>query len=261
MLFKNKDWEMGVSFSDVHVPFHDRNAVALLCKFLRDHKPNYLVINGDFMDCWDISRFDRTPRKGPLLKDEFKMAHDLLAEFRKIVPKARIVYVAGNHELRLRKYVIQNAKELHGIEGLSIQEQLHLKDLNIEYVDFPEQVTSFDHNFVKIGELFIGHFNKLAKSAGYTAKALLDDLGVSFIQGHGHKFGVSTKRLVDGTLLIGVEQGCLSQFNTFMTYPSWQLGFTVFYIKKNSKKFQLYPVNIVDGCFFFGGQEYNFEKL
>lgn len=248
---------MGVSFSDVHIPFEDKKVVELLFEFLKDNKPKYVVINGDLMDCFMISKFDKSPGRGVTLQKEFEMTRGFLSLIRKICPDAEIELIAGNHEMRLRKYLLNKAIDLYGLEGLTIEDQLHLKDLNIKYTDFQEGVTQFEHNFTNVGDLFIGHFNKTSKNAGYTAKALLDDLGVSFIQGHNHKFGISTKRLLDGRQLIGVEQGCLCSLKSYMSNPNWSQGFTVFYKKRSNNRFQICPVNVVNGGFFFGDKEYN----
>ena len=59
---KNKKWIMVVVANDFQIPFHDEKALALFKLFLRREKPDWLVLNGDFQDFWEISSFDLTPR-------------------------------------------------------------------------------------------------------------------------------------------------------------------------------------------------------
>ena len=89
----------------------------------------------------------------------------------------------------------------------------------------------------------------------------LDDLGVSFIQHHTHRFGLTSKSFRDGRQLIGVENGCLCNLApSYMAFPNWQHGFTVFYYKPETGRFQLYPVRIPDYKFFFGEDEFDYEE-
>lgn len=257
---ENRDWESLVIASDLHIPYQDMRAVRLLFYFLKEFQPDYLVLNGDVMDCWAISKFDKSPKFGSGLADEIEETIDILKTFRKICPNTKMIYIEGNHEFRLRKYIISVAKELEGLRGLSIQEQLGLKDMGIEYVASLEGLSRFGHNYWKTGNLYIGHYNRIAKHAGYTAKNLLDDLGVSLIQAHTHRFGTTSKTLLDREL-IAVEQGCLCDLKpSYVVAPNWQAGFCVVFRKKTSPRFQIYPVRIPEYAFFWGSHEYTYDE-
>lgn len=249
---------MAVVINDLHVPYHDKKALRLLDIFLEDQKPEVLIVNGDFLDMWEVSHFDRVPRTGKSLLQEISTGRKILERLREIIPKAKIIYIEGNHEFRLRKYLLRSAPELYGLPGLSIPELLNLKELNIIYKPVKEGAGSFSDNWVKLGELYVGHWNKVNKHAGYTAKNLLDEKGVSLLQGHTHKYGVSARRYVDGTELMGVENFCLCRLDPFyLSKPSWSQGFSVIYHKKGKKRFHAYPILFVEYKFFFGGKEYS----
>lgn len=255
------NWEFGVASSDWHIPFHDGKAIDLLKFFLRDYsdKLDYFIINGDLLDCWEISKFSRVPNSGESLRDEFDWAYDELRAIRKIIPNTKIIIVEGNHEFRLKKYIIERAKELYGLRGLTIQEQLRLNELNIEYIPTLEGANKFTHNDFKIGDLYIGHYDKASK---YSIANLVESLGVSFIQGHDHRFSMFSKTFRDGRELIGLGQGCLCSLKpSYIAFPNWQQGFSVFYKKKDKNRFQVYGVRIPDYKFFFGDKEYNYDEL
>ena len=253
-------YEMAVVANDFHVPFHDPKATKLLEKFLADQKPDLFVINGDFLDMWEISQFDRNPKFGRPLLGEIEEGKKILKRFRKILPKAKIIYVEGNHEYRLRKYLIRKAPELYGLPGLSISDLLDLKNLGITYKAVKEGANKFSDNWIKMGYLYIGHWDKANKHAGYTAKNLLDEKGVSLLQGHTHRHGVSARRYVDGKELIGVENFCMCRLDPYyVSKPSWSQGFSVVYRKKNTGRFHIYPIIFVEYKFFFGNKEYSLK--
>jgi UDP-2,3-diacylglucosamine pyrophosphatase LpxH len=253
---------MVVVINDLHVPHHDRKALKLLEIFLADQKPEVFIINGDFLDMWEVSQFDRVPKAGKSLMQEIRIGRNLLERFREILPKTRMIYIEGNHDFRLRKYLLRNAPELYGLPGLSIPELLNLKELNIIYKPVKEGANSFSDTWVRIGDLYVGHWDKINKHAGYTAKSLLDEKGVSLLQGHTHKFGISARRYVDGKELIGIENFCMCRIDPYyVSKPSWSQGFSVIYHKKGKRRFHVYPILFVEYKFFWGGREYSLDGV
>jgi len=262
MSSKHKKYEMIVVANDFHVPFHDPKAEKLLEKFLADQKPDLFIINGDFLDMWDISSFDRTPKFGSPLLEELKMGRKILERFRKLLPKTKITYIEGNHEFRMKKLLIRKAPELYGLPGFSVPEMLGLKDLDITYIAVTKGASSFTDNWIRLGDLYIGHWNKVNRFAGYTAKALLDLKGVSIVAGHPHTFGVSARRYVDGREIMAIENFCLCELDPpYVSKPSWSQGFSVVYRKKGTKRFHVYPILFVEHKFFFGNKEYSLNGL
>ena len=69
----------------------------------------------------DLRRFAGVATSEILSKEfieEIKIGKKILKSFRRILRRARITWIEGNHEFRLRKYLIKNAKELYGLPGL-----------------------------------------------------------------------------------------------------------------------------------------------
>lgn len=255
-------WEKGVVISDIHIPFQDNKAVELATYFIRWFQPDHIVINGDLLDFWEISKYDKDPEINFQFKRELELGRKYLKHLRKIAPDSNIVYVEGNHEWRMKGYIISNAKELRGLEGLSVQEQLHLDDLDIEYVELPAGLSRWDSVDYQIGDLYIGHYNVTRKHAGYTAKGLVADKGVSVIQAHNHKIGSSFKKLRDGRILRGFESGCLCDTDpNYMSNPNWQQGFVAFYKKKDSNQFRVNPIRIIDHEIIYGNFSCNYNDL
>ena len=243
--YKTKKWQMVVIANDFQIPFHDEKALALLKLFLHKEKPDWLVLAGDFQDFWEISSFDLTPKGGKDFTQEITIGKKILKSFRHILPKARITWVEGNHEFRLRKYLIRNAKELYGLPGLTVPKLFDLEDLKIEYMPCHPTASKFVDNFVKVGKLYVGHWDTVAKEGGYAAKRLVEDKGVSLLQGHTQRFGAHARTTVDGRVILGIENFCMcSRRASYVAYPNWQLGFSVVYLDPKSGRFQWYPVMI-----------------
>ncbi|MGH7711700.1 MAG: hypothetical protein ACREOG_10480, partial [Gemmatimonadaceae bacterium] len=93
--------------------------------------------------------------------------------------------------------------------------------------------------------IYIGHFSKTAKHGGYAAKALVEDKGVSVIQGHTHRFGAHGRTTVDGRVLLGLENlSMCARQAAYVSHPNWQLGFAVLYLDRKSGRVQWYPIVI-----------------
>lgn len=251
------NWELIVVANDFQVPFHDGQALALLKRFLRAERPSWLILNGDFQDFWEISSFDRTPRTGPALLDEIRQGRRILASFRRLLPHARITWIEGNHEFRLRKYLIQNARELYGLSELSVPALFGLHELKIEYVACHPMASRFTDTFIRVGSLCVGHWDHVAKHGGYAAKALVEEKGVNLLQGHTHRFGAHARTTVDGRVLLGIENSSMcSRTASYVARANWQLGFSVVYLDRRSGRFQWYPILMGRRGFVWNGKAY-----
>lgn len=89
--------------SDIHWPFHAQRVIERFYKWVSEHKPEHIIINGDAMDFYSHSKF---PRSHNLFtpKEEETLARKLNAEFwieiQKLSPKSKCYQNLGNHDLR-----------------------------------------------------------------------------------------------------------------------------------------------------------------
>lgn len=82
--------------SDIHIPFQDDAAVRSFVKYCKEKQPEVVVLNGDVLDMFMLSRFTKGEGRNPL--EEMMMCQGFLDSLRKAVPSADIYYVIGNHE-------------------------------------------------------------------------------------------------------------------------------------------------------------------
>jgi predicted phosphodiesterase len=82
--------------SDLHIPYHDIDAITIALEYGVEHKVNTIVINGDLIDNHQVSRFERDPHKRSV-KQEFDATKEFLRVLRQIFPDAEIYWLKGNH--------------------------------------------------------------------------------------------------------------------------------------------------------------------
>lgn len=243
---------------DLHSPYHDRKAVALVLKFCKIIEPDIVVIDGDLTDFYLLSHFDKDPRDAYTLNSELRFAYDILKEFRKVCKQ--LDYIEGNHENRFNRYLISKAEELVGLttangkaDILSLQYLLELEDLGVNFIPMIGKEA-----YKRYNDLYIGHYNRVAKHSAYTAKALVDDKGVSILQNHVHRMGYYTKTLLNGKNLVGVENGCLCDLKPkYVQNPNWQQGFTILHLDDNGHDFSVEPIHIMNHEFYYGGSKFS----
>lgn len=116
----------GAVASDFHAPYHDYLAVLLLCKVLAWWNPDLFVIDGDALDFYPVSTYDKNPERAFGLQTEIDEFHtDILAPITAAIPKARKIFMPGNHEARLRKFLWRNP-DLYGVRSLQLPSLLGL---------------------------------------------------------------------------------------------------------------------------------------
>lgn len=247
-------WERWVVGGECHVPYHDQKLLDLWFSFLGDFKPDRLVIIGDGFDCYQLSRFDKDPKRKNDLQRDIDIWVSILKEMASLAPTKD--YIEGNHEFRFRKYLISKAEELSSLECLDVENLFHLKELGFQY-HRSSSPDKFVHNWIECGkDLWIGHFDKVNKYSAFTAKNLVEEYHISIITGHTHRGGMYLSRDSKG-FLEGIENFCMCSLKpNYVKYPNWQHGWTVVYKKINDSRFQIVPINVTNYAFFFGEKEY-----
>jgi hypothetical protein len=247
--------QSGLVINDLHFPFHDQRAIDLVLKVADALQPARIFLNGDITDCWEISRFDKNPQLQDAagLRPELAQTRDFLRALRGRFPRARIDYLFGNHEYRWSVFIARNARELHGLRGMTLEEQLECSARRINVVNSGNK-----ENSVLWGKLLIGHFNRVNKHSAYTGRNLLEDKSISLIQGHTHRGGSSFKRAYDRDI-VAYENFCLCDRSpAYVDRPNWQLGFSVVYKDPSSDFFYVEQHPIIEDAsgyrVFFNGE-------
>ena len=125
--------------NDLHIPFHDPKAVALALDIIEDYRCQNIYLNGDVMDFYNVNMHGPShPMVGTLLEDEISRTRIWLQELRKRFKKQRIIYLFGNHEDRLERYILKNARALYGV--IKLDKLLMLEELGIDWTPYNDAV-------------------------------------------------------------------------------------------------------------------------
>ena len=223
-----------VVLSDIHFPYHDDKALKAVYNFLSNTHVDTIILNGDILDFYDVSSFDKDPSRINSLQKEIDMAQKFFKKLRSLAPKARIIFVKGNHEDRIERY-LRKHPELYSLDALKLPNLLNLDNYVIEYKD----------KGFKLGGLKIIHGDIVRKFSGYTARGELEKHDSSGICGHVHRLSCYYYRTPE-RYLAWYESGCLCDLNPeYINEPNWQQGFLYGYVEKDS--FAVTPIPIVDG--------------
>lgn len=220
--------------SDYHIPYHDEKTIRVMMEYARKYKPDVFVINGDFVDFYSLSKFDKNPKHYDL-DEELTLGKQYLHDLRKAVgKKTKMYYLEGNHEVRLQKYLWKN-EELYGLDGLRVQNLLHLNVFDVEFVGADPDYWKSTSGTLKLGDVIIMHGDKrlngssYSKYAGYSAKNTMYSTMSNIVMGHTHRMAIVNYASY-GKNIVGIEEGCLSE--TFDTV-NWQQGFLTFELYRN----------------------------
>jgi len=204
--------------ADLHIPYHDPLAVEAALSYGDKFHPDLIVILGDLIDMYDISPFIRKPR-GFNLRGELKQTRQFLEDLRARFPTAKIVYLEGNHSLRLERYILKNAEKLYDLLDGFLPQLLHLDSLNIEYMSGP----------IRIGALWHlhGHEKMRGGNPEYITNVIWKNIHDHFIVGHWHREQQKIFKRIDGTTFWGGAVGHLSDpaKAEYAKVNNWTQGF------------------------------------
>ena len=236
---------MNVCLGDLHLPFVDETAVKMALNFIRDEQPGRIHLLGDICDLFSVSKFDKDPARRLNLQEELDTVRDWLIELRDAAPKAKIIFSEGNHEFRLRKYLMSEAKALAGLRALSLEKLLDFDKLKIRW-----QPQGWPY---RIGHLLFTHGSLVSKWSASSAKRHFERYGCCTIHGHTHRLGAFYHTDITDTFG-SWENGCLCSLTPdYLTAPDWQHGFSVVWTER-SGFFHVEQVAIIRGKYCYHGR-------
>lgn len=229
--------------SDIHIPYHSIEAVTLALDYGRKKKIDTIILNGDVIDFYQLSRFEKDPRKRSFAH-ELEATMSFLQTLRKLFPLAKIIYKCGNHDLRLQKYLMVKAPELLGVSEFELPQLLKFRELGITWVE--------DKVIMKLKKLNIIHGHEF--SAGFIApvniaRGLFLKANAIAIQGHNHQTSENTVTTLDGDMITTWSIGCLCELHpTYMPFNKWNHGFADILVEGNT--FEVFNKRIKNGKVF-----------
>ena len=227
--------------SDVHIPYHNIQAVTLALQYGKDKNVNGIMLNGDILDFYGLSTFEKDPRKRRF-SEELEMGRQFLRTLRKEFDGVPIYYKLGNHEERYERYLRIKAPELLDVSEFRMDILLKFGELGVELID--------DMRIVHFGRLNIMHgheFGRSVFSPVNPARGLFTRAKESCIIGHHHQTSSHAEPSLNGDVINTWSQGCLCELHpSYMPINKWNLGFS--YVEKESDgQFTVHNHTIIKG--------------
>ena len=227
--------------SDIHVPYHNIPALTLALKYGLENGVNTILLNGDIIDFYAISRFEKDPRKRNF-GHEVLMTRQFLTTLRQLFPNAAIYYKCGNHDVRYDHYIMRNAPDLLGMNEFSFESLMKLDELNITFIP--------DKQIIRAGNLTILHGHELGQSVFSPvniARGLFLRAKDNALCGHHHQASEHSEPNINGKLTTCWSVACLCELHPdYMPINKHHHGFA--HVKvMDTGEFEVSNYRIVNG--------------
>jgi predicted phosphodiesterase len=233
----NLDAKRLLVLSDIHIPYHSIDALTCAFDYAKKEKPDAILLNGDTLDFFGLSRFAKDPKAR-------SFAHELktFKEFMDILKKtfnAKIYFKIGNHEERYFHFLWMKAHEIVGVEEFELENIIKSRAEGIEIIK--------DKRIMKAGDLNIIHgheFGGSVFSPVNIARGLFLKGKVSAMQGHNHCTSSHVERDMNGGVVKTWSLGCLCELHpAYLPINKWNHGFSIVDIDNQNFNVRNFTIN------------------
>ena len=227
--------------SDIHIPYHDVEALKTAVNYGKEKEANTVLLNGDILDCYALSRWEKDPRKRGF-SGELADTRQFLRWLKQELPNAKIYFKLGNHEERYEKFLRIKAPELLDVSEFRLDILLRFGELGIELID--------EQRIVQLGKLIVMHGHEFGRSVfspvnparGYYMRAK-----ANILAGHNHQTSHHMEKNLKGEVVSAWSTGCLSELHPqYARVNKWNLGFAFVEVFKDGT-FEVDNLAIING--------------
>lgn len=259
-------------------PTHDEAAIGVAIRMIEDLQPDLVACVGDNLDLPEMGKYLTYPAYQQTTQASIDRATMFCAQVRAAAPDAKIVWLAGNHEERMPKYIVANAVAAYGLRRggapdkwpvLSVPFLCRMDEHGVEYrPGYPASDLWINK------KLRIIHGDKV-RSSGSTAHMYLNSEKTSVIFGHIHRIEQAFKTREDyegPRTIMAASPGCLARIDgaipstkggvdldgrPITRHENWQQGLGVVrYEDKGKHRFTYDNIPIYNGWAMYQGKEY-----
>lgn len=217
--------------SDIHFPYHDKTALMLALREGRKQNVDAILLNGDILDFYQLSKFTKDGRK-PSIAHEFEIFRFFIDQLKQRFPDTIIYYKTGNHELRLDHWMKNHAQVFNGLIDIDM------------FVDFKSHGVVYlkDNIGVKFGKLNIIHGHEIKAGGQYLAKSYHTKTGTNILFGHWHQNQEYVFKNLDGYKSGAWAIGCLCKLDAEYTFGhnTWSHGFAIIEMTDDHGNFRVH---------------------
>lgn len=208
--------------SDVHLPYHDLDALVASVEHGLKNNIDSIYLNGDILDCYQISRFVKDPN-AMSFSDEREMFWEFISYLKET--NLPITFKMGNHEERWNHYLMRQSPELYGMDDFTFENILGLKDLGISFVSGRQKCY--------MGKLIVIHgheFGESVFSPVNPSRGMFLKAKCSVLFGHNHQTSSHHENSLKGDGMAVFSTGALCQLNPEyrpFAFTKWNHGFAI----------------------------------
>ena len=213
--------------ADLHIPFHDEDAITQAIKDAKKSNCDGLLLLGDIVDFYAISDFTHDPRYRRI-SEEIDITKAMIEYLKQELNPKQIIWKLGNHEDRLYRYMCIKAPELLGIENLEFENLFETNKYKIYVVK--------DYNILRYKDLLFlhGHEYKSTYEPVNPARGAFLRAKENVVIGHQHRTSEHTEKTASGKTISTWSVGCMCNLHPkFRPLNNWNLGYGIFSIAKN----------------------------
>lgn len=227
--------------SDIHVPYHSISALTCAIDHFVKIGIDCLLLNGDSIDFYGLSRFEKDPRKRSF-QDELDAFAELIKSFQDVF-KCKIIFKLGNHEERYDHFLLRKAPELFGIPDLKLETLINNRVEGIEFVSDKRIIQANALDIIHGHEFGQGFFSPVNVARGLQLRAK-----TNAIQGHNHQTSEHTETNLRGEIKTTWSTGCMCELHPeYLPINKWNHGFADLYLDSNLIDFTLKNYRVSKG--------------
>jgi predicted phosphodiesterase len=206
--------------SDIHIPFHDKEALECAINYGVQHNCKDIFLNGDVLDFYQFSRFEKDPDVRVAekeLQDWIQIKNILEHEF-----SGRKIFKLGNHDERYEKYIKDRAPELFNISNKFSFKSIYELE-NWDVIGEKRTIKSGKLNIIHGHEYKGGIISPVNPARGVFLKAKANTL-----VGHNHRTSQHGGRTINQSNITCWSTGCLCDLHPqYMPNNEWNHGFAI----------------------------------
>ncbi len=211
--------------SDVHVPYHSEVALEAALRYGIDAGCKHLVLNGDFLDFYKLSRWSQDPRYRNV-SEEIATGREILSELEKHFKGSDSVkvYKVGNHEDRYEQFLYAKAAALVGVDQFQLKKILPIDPKTWKFVESKQ--------LYKIGKLLMLHGHEVGRGMFdpvNIARGMWLRLQQTAMVGHWHRTSTHVETTgVKEAVNPSYSIGCLCDLAPdYAPVNKWNAGFAI----------------------------------
>lgn len=209
--------------ADFQIPFQENDIIEIFLERAIDLKAKTILLDGDILDSYQISRFLKDPRERSI-NEEINILIELLEIFNKYLPDCDIVYKYGNHDERFDNHLMNCAPELFKLPEMRLENLIRQKlnsNINLIIVD--------KKRIIKAGHLNVIHGHEYVYSISNPvnpARGLFNKTKKSALCAHFHQTSEHTEPTIDDKIITCWSIGCMCNLHPqWIPLNKWNHGF------------------------------------